>query len=82
MPMEIRTMFVFGNGERLVRKGHDGIFWSDGNVLYVIDVVVIQMYTVVKVYQTVYLWCMHFIIYKLYFKKAINLFYFLCLSSS
>lgn len=49
MPMEIGTTFVFRNGERLVRKGHDGIFWSDGNNLYV-TYVVIQLSKSVKLY--------------------------------
>lgn len=34
MVTEIRTVFAYGSGEGLTGKGHDGTFWSDGNVLF------------------------------------------------
>jgi hypothetical protein len=54
---EIRTVFSWGQewAER------EGIFWSDGNILYLMGVGVTQVYTFIK--------CVCFVGYKLYFSK-------------
>lgn len=49
---------------RLSSKGHRGTFWSDRNVLYIVVVVVTQVYAFVIAHQIVYVKWVHFIIRK------------------
>lgn len=53
----------------MAAKGHDASFWSDGNVLRLESVILVQICQYMKNCKNVHLKWMNFTVYKLYLNK-------------